>query len=93
MHMPPFGKKDSWFSQRWIHDNFLPVLNEAGVDILFGAHHHRYMYLKPGEDGNDFPIVVNSNEERLDFKATASGIEVGIFNREGNATHNLNFEK
>lgn len=93
MHMPPFGKKDSWFSQRWIHDNFLPVLNEAGVDILFGAHHHRYMYLKPGEDGNDFPIVVNSNEERLDFKATASGIEVGIFDREGNATHNLNFEK
>ena len=92
VHMPPFGGKGSWYGQRWLHDNILPVLNEAGIDILLGAHHHKYMYLEPGEDGNNFPIVVNSNSERLDFSAGAAGFSVKIFDVEGNRTHSLDFE-
>lgn len=93
IHMPPYAQKKSWYAQKWIHENFLPLLNEAGVDLLLGGHHHTYFLNEPGTTGNAFPIMVNSNVERLDFMATASGISVSTYDASGAMTHHLDLRK
>lgn len=36
---------------------FLPVLNEANVDLMVSGHSHRYFYHECGADNNRFPIL------------------------------------
>lgn len=81
MHIPAIRDKDSWYSQIWANENFLPVLNEAGVDLMLSGHHHKLLTREKGECGNGFPIIANSNVDRLDFKADAKGnISIDILN-------------
>lgn len=87
IHIPPRNDIKAWYTERWIHDNFLPVLNEAGIHAMFCGHIHKYSYNKPGTWDNDFPIIVNSNVERLDVEITASEIKARIFDIDGKETH------
>ncbi|MBP9998713.1 MAG: metallophosphoesterase [Bacteroidales bacterium] len=87
IHIPPRNHAQAWYTERWIHDNFLPVLNEAGIDAMFCGHIHKYSYNKPGTWDNNFPIIVNSNVERLDVEVTASEIKARIFDADGKETH------
>lgn len=91
IHVPAFDGPDAWYTQHWITQNFTPVLNKAGIDIMLSAHHHKYILAKPGEYGNDFPIVVNSNSERLDFEATAGKITIKTYDRNGTLVHTLEY--
>lgn len=36
---------------------FLPMLNEANVDLMVSGHSHRYFYHECGADNNRFPIL------------------------------------
>lgn len=91
MHVPAFDEPDAWYSQHWIAQNFTPVLNEAGIDLMLGGHHHKYIFAQPGKYGNNFPIVANSNTERLDFRATADKISIKTYNEAGSLVHSLDF--
>lgn len=91
MHIPPFDGPDAWYTQHWISQNFTPLLNKAGIDLMLSAHHHKYILANPGEYGNDFPIVVNSNTERMDVSATAEKIIIDTFDRSGAKLHHLEF--
>lgn len=90
MHVPTFNDPEAWYSQKWIADNFTPVLNKAGVKLMLAGHHHRYILAKPGEHGNDYTIFVNSNNERLDFSATATQITIKTYDVNGALQHSLN---
>ncbi len=91
MHIPTFSDKDAWATEKWITEHFTPVLNKAGVNLMLSAHYHSYILAKPGKYGNNFPIVVNDNEDRLDFEATASGITLKIYGKDGHLKNTLNF--
>lgn len=91
IHIPTFTGPDKWYTQNWIGQHFTPVLNEAGIDLMLSGHHHRYIMAKPGEYGNNYPIVANSNEERMDVHATAGKIEVRTYDRNGALLHSLTF--
>lgn len=83
MHIPAIGRSDSWYGQKWVSENFLPVLNLAGVDIMLSGHHHRHIYVKPGECGNAFPILANDDTDRLEFEADVNGYVIRTYNTEG----------
>ena len=91
MHIPTFDGPEAWYSQHWIAQNFTPVLNAAGVKLMLCGHHHKYIIAKPGECGNNFTIIANSNTERLDFEGTADKITVKTVDREGKQTRILTF--
>ena len=95
IHIPTISHFEPWYSQQWLCDHVLPVLNEAGVDLMLSGHHHKYIYTAPHEKGNanDFPILVNSNVDRLDFSATATGIDIRIVDLEGKEIHRHSFRK
>jgi predicted phosphodiesterase len=91
MHIPPLANKGSWYSQLWLNDHFTPVLNEAGVDLMLSGHHHTHFLTKPGEFANKFPILVNSNQDRLDVKVTETGIKVNVVDQKGVVIHTYEF--
>ncbi len=92
MHIPAINDKDSWYAQKWINAHFVPVLNEAGVCLMLSGHHHRYLVREKGTCGNDFPIVVNSNVDRLDVTvAEGKGLDLRFFNTKGEQIRTLKY--
>ena len=78
---------ESSTGQLWLNEHMVPVLNEAGVDIMLSGHHHKHIYIKPGECGNDFPILANDEEARLEFEADSKGYHIRIYDMTGKLTH------
>lgn len=89
MHIPALLLPDSWYSQVWLNRHFVPVLNEAGVDIMLSGHHHKHIYVEPGECGNDFPILANDDTDRLEFEADSDsdGYTIRTYDLSGTLTH------
>ena len=95
IHIPTISHVSPWYCQQWLCDNVLPVLNGAGVDLMLSGHHHRYIYVDPRQDGNqnDFPIIVNSNVDRLDFKADDKHLDVKVVDADGKEIHAHSYSK
>lgn len=90
MHIPSVKFQNSWYSQIWLAENFNPVLNEAGVDLMVCGHHHKFYYIEPGHSGNDFPILINSHVERLDIIVDGEKIKLQTVNEEGSVVKTFN---
>lgn len=92
MHIPAINDRNSWYSQKWANKYFLPILNEAGIMAMFSGHHHKHFVREKGDCGNNFPIVVNSNNERMDFVTDKSGrINLKFYDVNGTLTHEYNY--
>ena len=91
IHVPMYPKPNAkaYNCQNWLEENFIPLLNDAGIDLMLSAHVHVYSVLEPGGCGNDFPIVTNSCDERLEFDADSKGIRLRTFDMEGKQQHAL----
>ena len=85
LHVPP--ESDGWHGSREIMRLFVPLLNEAGVDVMLCGHLHLYDFIERGERGNDFPILVNSNNDRLDVEVTRSRIAIDVVDAAGKVIH------
>ena len=57
--------------------------NEAGVDLMLNGHLHRHIHHEPGQDGCQFPTLVNSNEHRVVKVVSKQGIRLTAYNAEG----------
>ena len=86
-HIPP--AKNGWHGNRNVYEKFIPLLNEAGIDVMFSAHTHRWAVHEVGDKniGASFPIVVNANRERLEVTTSRDSISLRSFDTEGNCTH------
>lgn len=93
MHIPPFNSEESWYGEKKAHELFVPVLNKAGLDIMFCAHYHEYIYAEEGLYDNKFPIIANDNDSRLVFNAVGKAFTVEIYDRKGNLSHSHEVEK
>ena len=89
MHMPPFG---DWHGEKDIEDKFLPLLQNAGVDIMFNGHLHKQVIEKAKPERN-YPIVVNSNTNIIKVTTVSSGLKVEIVNEEGKTVETLSLQK
>lgn len=94
IHVPMIDHKvkDDYKIQRWLNRNFLPILNQAGIDVMIGADLHEHMECLPGSMGNDFPIIVNEDVKRLDFKAADGTMTVKCFDTKGKQTYSKSFK-
>ena len=93
MHIPALRFPSSWYSQVWLNENFVPVLNEAGVDVMLSGHHHQHINVNPGYCGNKFPIIANDDTDRLEFEADSNGWHVRTYDLEGKLTHSYDVKK
>lgn len=91
LHMVP-ASQSSWHGEQEISRLFLPLLNGTGVDLMLCGHYHRYAYIDDGSRGTDFPILINSNVDKLIVRAGEKGIEADVVNTAGTVIkrHSIN---
>ena len=87
MHVPTVNYKDSWYSQVWITENWAPILEQAGIDLMISGHHHKWICSPAGADGKAYPVLVNSNAERMDVEVTSGNILVKTYDESGALVH------
>lgn len=78
-HIPPFG---GWHGEQEVVARFVPLLNAAGVDVMLCGHLHRYIRQNP-EPGQDFPVIVNSNNTVLKAHADQNTLKIEILDLKG----------
>lgn len=88
-HIPPFG---GWYGNEEVAEKFMPLLNNAGVDIMLCAHLHRYIRNDAKEDVR-FPIIVNSNNTVLKAEADSRVLNIKILDTEGKEIDKLRITK
>ena len=89
MHIPPFTS--SWHGVKQVEKLFIPILNEAGIDLMLSGHTHKYMFIDKGAKGNNFPLIVNGNRDIMDINIDGKTIDVVIKNRKGKEIHKFKF--
>ncbi len=91
LHMPPSPK--GWHGGAEISRLFVPILNQAGIDLMLSAHIHGYKLYPAGHKstGCAFPVLCNPNRTRMDVEATAGRIKCDIYDKEGKLTHSDTF--
>ncbi|WP_294082125.1 FN3 domain-containing metallophosphoesterase family protein [Proteiniphilum sp. UBA5384] len=88
LHIPPYPNGGQWHGTHEIERLFMPILNNAGIDLMLSGHLHKHYYLEKGAAGNNFPILINSNKTRLDAIANKNGIDLKIVDANGKILHN-----
>lgn len=85
IHVPMIDHPDQsdYLLQRWLNVNFLPLLNDAGIDLMISADLHEFMYCEPGTMGAPFPILVNDDVRRLDCSYESGKFTLTMFNAAG----------
>ncbi len=80
LHMPP--TTSTWHGDKHLRELFLPILNNASVQLMLSGHTHSYALLEP--DGlHDFPILVNSNRDFLIVKVSGAQTDVSVMGGDG----------
>ena len=83
----PFDKGVGWYGNNELKRLLLPTLNEAGVDVMLCGHTHSYSYRDVGSVDNNFPILVNSNNDKVNVRATKSQIDMEVVDATGKVLH------
>jgi CRISPR/Cas system-associated endonuclease Cas1 len=59
-----------------VRKKFLPLLNKAGITVMFCGDTHRYLYFEPNTVSHNFPILVNAADTSLEVKVTQNEMSV-----------------
>lgn len=81
MHMPPVQR--DWHGELEIQRLFMPLLNNAGIDLMVCGHIHQHSFVTEGEVNKTFPVLINSNDWRTDLKIDSSGIDIRLVDSSG----------
>lgn len=84
-HIPPRYGKDAWHGDIEIREKFIPILNQANVDLMLCAHLHEFVYTEPNAQLK-FPILTNSNETIVSAKADGGKLDVKVIDLNGKTT-------
>jgi predicted phosphohydrolase len=88
-HIPPAV---GWHGQQEILDKFVPLLNEAKVDIMLSGHLHRHGNNKPTEQIK-FPVLVNGNEAVVKGKASKNELVLDVIGLDGKPVDKIVIKK
>jgi len=92
-HMPPFvPNRAAWHGDAAIRDMFVPILNNAGIDLMISGHTHRYSFIDKKSGENNFPIIVMNNNCRMELSIDNSGIKATTIDIDKKVISQLSFE-
>ncbi|AHF16913.1 FN3 domain-containing metallophosphoesterase family protein [Niabella soli] len=82
-HIPP---ANGWHGNQEITKKFMPLLNEAGIQVMLSAHEHRHRIDKSFAK---FPIIVNSNNDIIKASISDKEARFRIFDPAGKLVDEL----
>jgi len=62
----------------------LPILNDAGIDLMLAGHLHEYKYFPKNESIYAFPLIIGSNNSVARVVVNSEGIKVKTLDLEEN---------
>lgn len=89
IHVPP--TKSTWHGPLHTKKMFVPILNEAGIDLMLCAHLHQHIYAEPGTEGCNFPVLINSNKHVLEASADNRTLNIEVKDDAGKQVKSLSF--
>lgn len=87
-HMPPLA---GWHGQQDILDKFVPILNEAGTQVMLSGHLHRHINM-PASTAVKFPVLVNSNNNVLRIDLDKSKGVIKVLDQQGKVVDQIVLE-
>ncbi len=78
-HIPPIG---DWHGIEEVKNKFMPLLREAGPDLMLCGHLHRLVHDKATAQ-TPFPILVNPNKAVVQVEAGPENMNVKVVDVEG----------
>ena len=93
IHMPPAYNEKGWHGVNQLRQYFVPILNEAGIDLMLSGHEHRLSILEPAQSGFKFPVLINSNKYRVNVEIDGNKMSADVVDREGKNIKTLHFDK
>ena len=91
--MPPFvSGRSAWHGDTEVAEKYVPILNNAGIDLMISGHTHRYSFIEKNINENNFPIIVMNNNCRMDLSIDSSGIKATTIGIDKKVISELVFE-
>ena len=78
---------------QFLADNYGPVLEKAGIDLMLSGHTHRYAYFDSKNSGFGYPVLVNSSNTFIEAAVENNEIKLLIKDTEGNILNEINLKK
>jgi len=75
IHMPIVKQERQGYGMKYLSDNFGPVLQGAGIDIMMSGHTHRNTFYEADKSGFGYPVLVNSNNSFVEVVADQISIK------------------
>ncbi|MDH6357640.1 metallophosphoesterase family protein [Parabacteroides sp. PF5-9] len=81
MHVPPI--RSTWYGPIQVKKEFIPLLNNAGIDLMLSGHLHQHFYIPAGEDDLQFPLLINSNKHAVRVDVNGKQITLQVKDEAG----------
>ena len=81
-HIAPMA--EGWYTEEHLNKIWLPILNDAGIDLMIAGHLHEYKYFPKNESIYAFPLIIGSNNSAARVVVNSEGIKVKTLDLEGN---------
>lgn len=91
-HIPPYGG-GKWHGDVELQNKFVPILNEAKIDLMICGHTHRYSYVEPNKNKNNFPILICGNNNKINIEINTDVITATSVGLDKKVISTLTFEK
>lgn len=89
IHVPPVG--DTWHGPLHTNKLFVPILNQAGIDLMLCGHLHSYHYFEAGNEGCNFPVLINSNKQGINATAGQDKMTLEVIDQTGKVTNKYSY--
>lgn len=90
IHIPPFGS--TWHGPLHTKKLFVPVLDQAGIDLMLCGHLHQYQYIDAGQKECSFPVLINSVKEAVRVRADKEKMTLEIRDTTGKILHTFTYK-
>lgn len=84
-HIPP---ATGWHGSREILNKWVPILNNAGIQIMLSGHEHRHRIIQPDATVK-FSVLVNSNNNIIKAKISDQEARFTVFDLNGKKVDEL----
>lgn len=91
-HMPLFGG-NNWHGEQRNRELWLPLLNQARIDLALSGHTHQYARIDAREQENRFPIIIGDPQNVIRVDARSDGLNVIVKNADGSLKDELRLPK
>jgi acid phosphatase type 7 len=83
VHMPILKDEKAGYGLKFLADNYGPVLQNTGIDLMISAHTHRNSWYESGKTGFGYALLVNSNNSFIEVIADNQGIKAVVKDIQG----------